>query len=60
MTVIIDDLEVIAEPPETTATEGGPAATGGEQQQRPQPLAPYEVMIILRQQAARLHRVHAH
>ena len=60
MVVIIDDLEVVVQPPETPSTETVGATKESGQQPGEQIFAPHELMMILRQQGERLERVRAH
>lgn len=56
MGVIINDFEVVTEPPEEPAG-GEPAAATAPP---PPSLAPQDIMDIVRQQAARAARIRAH
>lgn len=60
MAVIIDDLEVVVQPPEDTSSENAGAIDESEQERGEQILAPHEFTLIFRQQVERCERVRAH
>ena len=60
MAVIIDDMEVVVQPPEDTSSESAGAIDESEQQRSEQIPAPHELMMIFRQQLDRLERVRVH
>lgn len=60
MAVIINDFEVVVEPPATPAGEQGQESMTAEEGVAPQTLTPHDFDNILRQRRDRLMRVRAH
>ena len=60
MAVIINDFEVVVEPPATPPGDQGQESMAGEQDVAPQKLTPHDFDTILSQRCYRVLRVRAH
>ena len=60
MAIIINDFEVVVEPPAASAGEQGQESIRAEEDVAPQTFTPHDFDNILRQRRDRLMRVQAH
>ena len=58
MPVVINEFEVIAEPPASPSPQESPA-TGGTQPERNQPIRAIDILHIVERQEQRLARIYA-